>query len=87
MLGAEMSEQEGGFQTLPPPPSGGRAAAGWRTRQTLTGTYANRHIKAYIHALVQRQMAGLTHVHTHTHTHTHTTHNTHNTHMHAQRFI
>lgn len=70
MLGAEMSEQEGGFQTLPPP-LGGRAAAGWRTRQTLTGTYANRHIKAYIHALVQRQMAGLTHAHTYTHT-THT---------------
>lgn len=70
MLGAEMSEQEGGFQTLPPP-LGGRAAAGWWTRQTLTGTYANRHIKAYIHALVQRQMAGLTHAHTYTHT-THT---------------
>uniref|UniRef100_A0A671V2M5 EBF transcription factor 3a n=1 Tax=Sparus aurata TaxID=8175 RepID=A0A671V2M5_SPAAU len=61
-----------GFQTLPPP-LGGRAAAGWRTRQTLTGTYANRHIKAYIHALVQRQMAGLTHAQTYTHTtHTHT---------------
>ncbi len=62
-------------------PLGGRAAAGWRTRQTLTGTYANRHIKAYIHALVQCQMVGLTRTHTHgththactrTHTHTHT---------------
>lgn len=50
-------------------PLGGHAAAGWRTRQTLTGSYANRHIKAYIHALAHCQMA--THAHTLTYTHTH----------------
>lgn len=51
---------------------GGRAAAGWWTRQTLTGTYANRHIKAYIHALVHCQMARITHTHAHTYSPAHT---------------
>ena len=96
--GLKCQPARGGFQT---PGSGeeerSRAELSprpWPTWQTLTGTYANRHIKAHIHALVHPQMLSdlckkkkhiIMRAHAHTCTDGHTCMHAH-THTHVQTY-